>query len=98
MDAGHLIGEDRLSWDYFNRLHAGLGKTMAIRENWRGRGAQAVRIAESVVHCGLCMGRSALTGMAGKNSTHNLARCQSHLSGSLLRERWRLFKSGGPIQ
>lgn len=98
MDAGHLIGEDRLEWDYFNRLYAGLGKTMALREPWRGRMAQMGRIVESLAYYGWSMGCTGLTRIAARNSTHHLTRFQLKMSGALLTQRWRILKSGGVMQ
>lgn len=95
MVVGHVVGPDRMTWEYFNRVYAGLGATVARREPWRGRAWQAARLIHSLIHYALCAARSEIKHATCSRDAYQLARCQWTRSAHLLQERRRIQKEGG---
>ena len=49
---GHIIGEDRLQWNYFTRLSEGVGRSLALADHSRRFPVRLVRVCRSAVALG----------------------------------------------
>jgi len=91
---GHVIGSDRITWDYFLRYATGRGRTIEACEPKNRLLRQVARVGKSLIDYGFCR----LTAMHKRRTTLNayekkLAEYQFVRSRSHLGARWNRLKS-----
>ncbi|UOA10202.1 glycosyltransferase [Methylobacter sp. S3L5C] len=91
---GHIIGAERLEWDYFLKLAVGQGKTKDLIEPQRGICWQLLRVARSLLDYGTSIMQEINTNKSNSNSYEKkLAKWQAESKKYYLIARWKhLFK------
>lgn len=91
---GHVIGSDRITWDYFLRHATGLGRTIEACEPKNRLPRQIVRVCKSLIdHAFIRLTvmhkkRTSLNAYEKKLAEYQLVRSRSHLGA-----RWNRLKS-----
>jgi glycosyltransferase involved in cell wall biosynthesis len=91
---GHIIGSDRLKWDYFLKLAVGIGKTNDLIEGKCGIFWQLLRVLRSLLDYGISIGKVINSNFFhSSNYEKRLAKWKKESQKSYLIARWkRLLK------
>lgn len=86
---GHIIGSERLEWDYFLKLAVDGGKTRYLREREYGVSWQFLRVAKSLFNYGTSILTITDKNLSGSNDYEKrVAKWRAELQRSYLVARW----------
>lgn len=91
---GHIIGTERLEWDYFLKLAIGHGKTKDLMDHQCGISWQLLRVARSLIDYGIFIIKAINTNRSNSNNYEKrFTKWQAESKKNYLIARWkRLFK------